>query len=85
MAAMEQIEPVWIYDQTVFKGLAEGKVDPPADAPLAPVLLKKAREQHDVLFVHSPAAWTDVSKYRNTFLAIWPQSTPGDSANGAVV
>jgi hypothetical protein len=88
LAAIEQLQPQWIYDQGAFKdmagenGVAELAKTYPASLPNAPKLLENARAKHQETFhnandVQKHADWNSLMtnpKYRDTFLAIWPQT-----------
>lgn len=91
LAALEQMQPQWVYDDKAFDyitgsdGAAELSANFPAGLPNAIKLMEGAREKHKQTFA-SPiyqtehADWTSLSIYRNTFRIIWPQSTPSEAA-----
>lgn len=83
LAAVEQMQPQWIYDEAAFKhvagenGIAEliGKF--PANLPTAATLLEKARAKHletfsDPTYEQKQADWESLPIYRERFLEIWP-------------
>jgi hypothetical protein len=91
MAAMEQMEPIWIYDPTVFTQLVEttGGLSEtlkfPSDNPVAAELLETARANHRKMFSSETypkltVDWKFLPTYRNTFLVIWPQIDPAELA-----
>jgi hypothetical protein len=82
MAAMEQMEPLWVYDETVFTCVARGDnltaLKPPANDPVERELLDAARKRHRELFPAQDsqklkADWQSLPTYRNAFLVIWPR------------
>jgi KAP family P-loop domain len=67
LAAMEQSDPAWVYDDGVFKNIVEGK-----DLPVGP--LATARGNHCTEFSSSKTSqWAFLPNYRNEFLRIWPR------------
>ena len=88
MAAMEQMEPLWIYSASAFRRLVgndgEGPSEPltsPGAVPEAVSLLQIACSKHrrvfsDPKYVSAHANWESLSDYRTTFLAIWPRTEP---------
>jgi hypothetical protein len=90
MAAMEQMEPTWIYDQKIFNdlvGTSGGSGEAlkfPSDNPIAIELLEVAREAHRKKFsteAYSKLSvdWQFLPTYRSRFLMIWPQIDPADT------
>jgi hypothetical protein len=91
MAAMEQMEPSWIYDSAVFTQLVEGNgglsktLKFPSDNPVATELLETARANHQKMFSTETypkltVDWKFLPTYRGTFLVIWPQIDPAELA-----
>jgi hypothetical protein len=83
MAAMEQMEPLWVYDDTVFSYVTGNNSDltalkPPANDPVEAALLDAARTRHRKLFPAQisqkmPTDWQSLPAYRSAFLVIWPR------------
>jgi hypothetical protein len=87
MAAIEQMEPFWIYDAKAFSRLAASdgtSSEPltyPGGTPSSAALLGTARAMHQEVFsdpkyVLAHADWQSLPAYRSTFLAIWPRTEP---------
>jgi len=78
MAAIEQLEPIWIYDDVAFQWLAEGDkplVGYPGTNDANGALIEKARAKHLEAF-RDKFAWSSISKYRDRFIKIWPRTDP---------
>lgn len=83
MAAMEQMEPLWVYDETIFRYVTGNNSDltalkTPAIDPVEGALLDAARSRHRDLFPAQvsqklPADWQSLPVYRSAFLVIWPR------------
>jgi len=83
LAAIEALEPQWIYNPKSFTlvsstdGLPNGEAR--ADSISGAVeLLKEARARHAKVFAQEPAGrpdarWSAVAQYRDTFVTIWPR------------
>jgi hypothetical protein len=72
LAAMEQSDPAWVYDDSVFKNIIEGK-----NLPVGP--LATARDNHRREFSSSKTSqWAFLPNYREAFLKIWPRLSPED-------
>jgi hypothetical protein len=84
MAAIEQMESPWIYDQSAFTCIVDGNgLAPviqkfPETIPGAAKLLESARAAHKQVFSSTAysernADWRSLPMYRDTFLIIWPR------------
>jgi hypothetical protein len=74
LAAIEQAEPGWIYDDSKFEAVVSGSIDVPQESiPKSSEILKTARAQH--LNKWGATKWEDIRRYRKRFLEIWPQIT----------
>lgn len=89
LAAVEQLQPDWVYDETAFRqvvgdnGIAELSSKFPGSCPDAAVLLERARAKHketfsDAMYLKTHADWKSLPAYRNTFLVIWPRVVSGE-------
>jgi hypothetical protein len=85
LAAIEQSEPLWIYDDGQFHSLVqENDSQLSTDEPMAVEFLEKCREAHKEAFPTSTneqphVDWKSLPRYRNTFLKIWPRVTPEET------
>jgi len=84
LAAIEQVQPQWIYNDDAFKlikgsdGINDLNTGFPANIPQATTLLKNARMLHREKFTKEKypkkhVDWDSLPAYRDTFLSIWPQ------------
>ena len=84
MAAIEQMEGRWIYEESAFEHIVEeqfeelGKKFPSSDA-MAVTLLGKARAEHKKAFPDDVVArrsmnWASLPEYHGTFVVIWPKT-----------
>ena len=87
LAAIEQMQPQWIYNDAAFTqvagtdGIAELASKFPASTPDGPTLLTCARAKHretfsSIWYQQRHADWGSLPTYRETFVLIWPQLTP---------
>jgi hypothetical protein len=76
MAAMEQMEPSWVYDPVTFQGIVDG-------TNLPNNLLTTTREKHCTVFEQTRSQWNLLTKYREAFLAIWPRVSPEEAQEEA--
>ena len=77
MAAMEQMEPAWVYDDKSFQGIVDG-------GSAEGTLLAKAVGRHRELFSNSKTSqWAFLPNFRNTFLMIWPRVAPEEAEEEA--
>jgi len=85
MAAIEQMESPWIYNQKAFKwivddeGIALLVENFPESFHGAAALLEKARNKHKqtfsgLIYLEQKADWRSLPTYRDTFLVIWPRA-----------
>jgi hypothetical protein len=83
LAAIEQTEPAWIYDESEFRSLVKGNdLDLSTQEPETVEFLEKCREAHRQAFPSSNgqhADWNSLPGYRNTFLKIWPRVAPEET------
>jgi hypothetical protein len=82
MAAIEQLEPIWIYDNVAFQWLAEGDkplVGYPETNDANDALIEKARAMHIEAF-KDKFNWSSIAIYRDRFIKIWPRTDPTDGA-----
>jgi len=78
MAALEQMEPEWIYDEKEFQKVLDGTALPP--------LAADARNRHKQLFAGSKnSQWSCLAQFRKTFLTIWPRVAPEDTEDEATM
>lgn len=74
LAAIEQIEPEWIYDGAKFEAMVSGPIAVSQESlPGSLSVLKTARAQHQDKW--GANKWEDIRRYRKRFLEIWPQIT----------
>jgi KAP-like P-loop domain-containing protein len=87
LAAIEQVQPQWVYDDGAFKqitgsnGIADLVSKFPASIPEAAKLLETARALHQATFgelqyAEKHANWESLPSFRSTFVSIWPQLNP---------
>jgi len=85
LAAIEQIEPAWIYDDGQFHSLVmESDSELLTEEPKTVEFLQKCRKAHKQAF---PSAtddkqhpdWNSLPGYRDTFLKIWPRVAPEET------
>jgi hypothetical protein len=82
MAAIEQLEPVWIYDRDAFMWLAKSDstlVGYPGTNAMSDALIEEARADHIKTF-NDKFGWEALSAHRNRFVAIWPRTDPTEPA-----
>jgi len=85
LAAIEQIEPSWIYDDSQFHSLVKGNDSQLSTEELETVeYLERCRRVHketfsDAKYVEKHADWDSLPRYRSTFLKIWPRVTPEET------
>ena len=82
MAAIEQLEPVWIYDLDAFQGLAKSGstlVGYPGTNAVSDALIERARAEHVKTF-NDKFGWDSLSAHRERFISIWPRTDPTEPA-----
>jgi hypothetical protein len=80
MAAIEQLEPVWIHDDAAFQWLvsANGLVGFPETNADNDALIEKARAEHIESF-EGKSSWSSLSDHRKRFIDIWPRTDPAQA------
>jgi len=84
MAAIEQMEGYWIYENSAFKHIVAEQFQElaksfPASTSMAVTLLEMARAKHkqafpDELGVQTKTNWASLPLYHDTFVVIWPRT-----------
>jgi len=72
LAAIEHVEPAWVYDEVKFdKVMSEPALSLEESVSGTKDLLSKARENHQQHW--GPDNWRALARYRLRFLEMWPQ------------